>query len=128
MVVGLNPLPIYLDVRNSGKTTAIINELNAAITHELPDQPPHFKLNNFAIPPVVAGGTTRTFMQFETGWGEETTNAVTSGTQKLFIFGVIKYEDVFSFFDVMETGFCFIYVPTAAVFRNCLAIPYTYTK
>ena len=130
--VGINPLPMYLDLRNGGKSMAVIKELTAAITHKLPSEPPNLKGQEFAFPPIVAGGTSRRALEFETGWGEETTNAVISGSMKFYIFGAIKYEDGFSIFGPKETGFCFVYTPTTdpsiPVFQNCIELPYTYTK
>jgi hypothetical protein len=135
LVVGMNPLPMYVDLQNSGKSTAQIKELSVAITHgPLAIQPEYGTAIQVVFPPIVAGGTGRRVGHFETGWGKQTIDAITAGTLKFYIYGFVRYDDVFDFwpFGIKETGFCFAYVPTGnaskSVFQTCQEPQYTYSK
>ena len=130
LVAGMDKFRLQIELRNSGRSTATIKELRARILEVLPDEPPQFQANIYAMPPVAPGGTVRSDLKFEAGWDEDFTNGVLSGSRNLHMYGVIKYEDVFSSlgFGPKETGFCYIYVAAAAGFQNCPEIPYTYTK
>ncbi len=132
LVVGLNPLPIQFNLRNSGKNTAIIDELSVAISHELKPKPDYFKAKRRAYPPIVAGASPKIIEGFETGWGEETNGAVLSGQMPLYFYGVVKYKDKFSFGFKSTTGFCFVYRPNNGLgepsFDTCIQSAYTYTN
>ena len=135
LVAGMDKFRLQIELRNSGRSTATIKELRARILEILPDQPPQFQANIYAMPPVAPGGiTVPGVLKFEaedwTNWDKDYTNGVLSGSRNLHMYGVIKYEDVFSSlgFGPKETGFCYIYVAASAGFQNCPEIPYTYTK
>jgi hypothetical protein len=126
-----NPLLMYLDVRNSGKSTATIEELSLAIAHEIPAIPSYGGGTKIAFAPIVQGGTSRRTVGFETGWGGETINKINSGELKFYIFGRIKYWDDFSFgfWGPKETRFCFMYVVSKntnrSIFQTCPDRAYT---
>ena len=129
-------LPIFFEIKNSGKSTATIDEVSIAITHELPSPRAYGDARPFAFPPIVPGGTSKRILTFETNWGVPTNSAVRSGAMKLYLFGFIKYHDEmnerFLVLNKRETGFCFVYVPTGgvkdAIFETCRELPYTYSK
>ena len=136
LIVGLNPLPMYIKLKNGGKSTATIDVLRALITHKLPLVPVYFGIPNFTIAPIVPNDTSERILNFETGWGQDTNEGVKSGHLQLFIYGVVEYRDEFSrrlswFLGARKTGFCFIYKPTGGVrepiFETCKESAYTYT-
>jgi hypothetical protein len=131
--IGVELLPIMLELKNSGKNTATINEFTAAITHHLPPRPEYPEGPEFAFPPVVSGGIAKRILQFKTAWGEATATAVKSGALPLYIFGRIRYSDPYSwlpFHSRRETGFCFVYTPNSPIasFETCLEPAFTWTQ
>ena len=136
LVPGIKFLPMTFEIKNSGKSTATIDEVSIAITHDLPNPREYATARPFAFPPIVPGGTSKRVLKFETGWGENTNSAVKSGTMKFYFFGFIKYHDemneMFRFLNKRESGFCFVYVPTGgvkeAIFETCRELSYTYSK
>jgi hypothetical protein len=132
---GLNPLPIFFEMKNGGKSTATVDVLKANITHgPLPAVPSYLDSPQFAIAPIVPNDMSQRILDFETAWGQQTNEGVKTGTLPLFIYGVIQYHD-----DLLpwlvprrETGFCFIYKPTGGVrepvFETCKESAYTYTR
>jgi hypothetical protein len=137
LIVGLNPLPIFFEMKNGGRSTATIDVLKAAITHgPLPPVPDYLGSARFAIAPIVPNDISQRILDFETGWGQQTNEGVKTGTLPLFLFGVIEYQDEFSvglswLVGPRETGFCFVYKPTGGVrepiFETCPESAYTYT-
>jgi hypothetical protein len=134
-VAGLNPLPIFFEMKNSGKSTATVDVLRAAITHgPLPPIPEYGGAASFTIAPIVPSDSAQRVLPFATAWNQQTTQQVKAGTLPLFIYGVIDYHDDYSgwFAANRETGFCFIYKPTGGVrepvFETCNASAYTYTR
>jgi len=124
---------MYLDVRNSGKSTATTEELSVAITHGIAPTPQYSGGTKVAFAPIVPGSIARRTVGFEIGWGNETIEKITSGALKFYIFGLIKYRDDFSF-DFMrrkETGFCFMYVVSKSsshsIFQTCPERAYTFS-
>jgi hypothetical protein len=59
-------IPMYLIINNSGRATASIDYFVAGITHDLPPLPEYVDTTQFAWAPVVAGGTTKQVLRFET--------------------------------------------------------------
>lgn len=132
LVPGIAHLPMYLDIQNSGRSTAFVEELSVAITHNLPSKPQYFDTINIAFPPIVAGGVSRRSSKFVTGWNQETIDEITSGALNFYIYGVIKYSDGYTIFGPTITGFCFVYIPGAGsnstAFETCKEPAYTYSK
>jgi hypothetical protein len=136
IVPGIKFLPMLFEIKNSGKSTATIDEVSIAITHDLPNPRAYPTARQFAFPPIVPGGSSKRVLRFETGWGEKIIAEVKSGTRKFYLFGFIKYHDemnrVIPLLSKRETGFCFVYVPTGgvrdAIFETCKQLPYTYSK
>ncbi len=134
--VGVKLLPMYLELSNSGKSPATIDELRVAITHKLPLERQYGKAPNYAFPPVMPGGSTKQQLElkFETEWGEKTADAVKTGEMPFYIFGRIKYHDDIRWwwriFGPRVTGFCFIHTPTSSVasFQTCSEPAYTYSR
>jgi hypothetical protein len=129
--VGVKQLPMLLELRNSGKNTATIEELTAGITHQLPPEPIYFEAQKFAFAPIIPGGSTKRILPFETNWGEATANGVKTGSLPFYIFGRIRYSDSFSWImGFKETGFCFIHTPGSPIapFETCLERAFTYTS
>jgi hypothetical protein len=137
-VTGLNPLPLFFEMKNSGKSTATVDVLKAAITHgPLPPTPEYGGNPRFTIAPIVPNETSQRILEFSTGWNQETTQEVKAGTRPLVIYGVIEYHDDYSshwwsFAGNRKTGFCFVYRPTGGVrepvFETCEESAYTYTR
>jgi len=135
---GLNPLPIFFEMKNAGKSTATVDVLKANITHGPLAAIPDYKDSpQFAIAPIVPNDTSQRILDFETAWGQETNDKVKTGSLPLFIYGVIQYRDDLNsslswFVPRRETGFCFIYKPTGGVreriFETCKESAYTYTR
>ena len=136
VIPGIKLLPMLFEIKNSGKSTATIDEVSIAITHDLPNPREYPTARQFAFPPIVPGGTSKRVLRFETGWGEKTISEVKSGARKFYLFGFIRYHDemnqVIPLLGNRETGFCFVYVPTGgirdAIFETCKELPYTYAK
>ena len=133
LVAGLNPLPIFFKMKNSGKSTASVDVLRAVITHALPPNPEYGGAANFTIAPIVPNHSAQRILPFDTAWNEQTTQQVKAGTLPLFIYGVIDYHDDWRWFAAnRKTGFCFVYRPTGgvreSVFETCNASAYTYTR
>jgi hypothetical protein len=137
LVAGLNPLPIFFEMKNSGKSTATVDVLKASITHALPPIPEYGRAVNFTIAPIVPNDPAQRILSFDTAWNEQTTQQVKAGMLPLFIYGVIDYHDEYSrhwwwFAANRETGFCFIYRPTGGVrepvFETCNESAFTYTR
>lgn len=130
--LGIKYLPVYLDIQNSGNSTATIKELSVSITHNLSAKPQYSGPRNIAFPSLAAKATYRRTVRFETNWGAETISKVLSGQMKFYIFGVIKYVDGFSIWGFREIGFCYVYIPVenrgASVFENCIDPTYTYVR
>jgi hypothetical protein len=127
-----NPLIMYIEMRNSGKSTATIEELSVSITHELPETPQYYEAQKVAFAPIVPGGSSWRSLRFITAWPQETIDKIVSGSLKFYIFGVIRYWDGFSirFLGPKATGFCFRYEPqpqtSPAVFETCRERAYTF--
>jgi hypothetical protein len=132
MVVRENPLHMWIDMHNGGKSAATIKELVVTIAHELQPKPEYFTAQKIAFPPILPGGTIRRDLAFVSEWPQETIDKLTSGALKFYIYGVIRYRDDFSWFGLKETGFCFRYVPGPQsgpyVFATCYERPYSYTR
>ena len=138
LVAGLNPLPIFFEMKNSGKSTAMVDVLKATITHgPLLPTPVYGGTPRFTIAPIVPNDTSQRILNFTTGWNQATTEEVKAGTRPLFIYGVIEYHDDYSrhwwwFAANRQTGFCFVYRPTGGVrepvFETCEESAYTYTR
>jgi hypothetical protein len=126
--VGVKLLPMYLELHNSGRSTATIDELSVGITHELGPIPVYAEAPKFAFPPVVAGGTTKQELKFATEWGEATANGVKTGSMPFHIYGRIRYHDDIGWSE-RETGFCFVHTPesTVAPFQTCPERAFTYS-
>ena len=134
LVAGLNPLPIFFEMKNSGKSTATVDVLKAVITHgPLPPIPEYGGAANFTLAPIVPNDSAQRILPFDTAWNEQTTQQVKAGTLPLFIYGVIDYHDDWRLFAAhRETGFCFVFRPTGGVrepiLETCNASAYTYTR
>jgi len=76
---------MFIDMRNSGKSTATIEELSLSITHELPPEPQYYEAQKIAFAPIVAGGTSRRTLRFITEWPQETIDKVISGSLKFYM-------------------------------------------
>lgn len=133
LVANVQRLSLYIDVTNSGRIPAEIEDLIALVAHELAPRPQYgegLQRLEVAFPPIPAGGTLRRFLDFGEPWGEDTTSAVKSGAKRFYMYGRINYRDNYSFFfGARQSDFCFVYVPNIdpgkAEFRNCLEPAYT---
>ncbi len=130
LVPGIPYIPMYVVVKNSGKSTAIIDEFSAAITHDLPTVPTYGRTATYAWPPVVAGGTAQQIMHFETDWNQERIDEMISGSRSLYLFGRIKFSDDYTIIGPRTAGFCFTLVPKTdpPIFQTCKEREYTYIK
>ena len=133
LIANVQPLSLYIDVTNSGRIAAEIEDLIAFVTHDLAPRPQYgegLQRIEVAFPPIPAGGTLRRILDFGEPWGEDTTSAVKSGTMRFYMYGRINYRDDYSLgLGVRQSDFCFVYVPNVdpgkAVFRNCPEPAYT---
>lgn len=133
---GVKRFEMILDLKNSGKSVAIIEDIFAAITHgPLDDEPRYTEAPRFTFPPVVPNSKTTRPLAFDigrNGWSQETAAGVRSGSLPFYCFGRVRYHDAFSIhaiFSPMETGFCFVYVPDypgGPAFVTCRQPKYTY--
>jgi hypothetical protein len=132
----IDPLVMQLEIKNGGKSIATIKEVAAAISHQLPALPPPYQqASRFAFPPAVPGGAVKRPLTFNVsgGYKGETERRLRSGTEKLYLFGVIRYSDWANFpviFGFKETGFCFVYVPQGSSdgFNTCDNPAYSYAN
>ena len=69
LVVGENPLEMYIEFNNSGKSAAAFKDFTVAISHELDAIPNYAEGMRVAFAPITAGGTKIAYLHFETGWG-----------------------------------------------------------
>ena len=132
LVALVQPLTLHLDVSNSGKSPAKIDNLIAFAAHQLPPVPSYDERPGrikIGFPPVPPNGKIRQTLPFGPPWGEQTTREVQAGTRGFYVYGRIKYRDDYSWLGPKFSDFCFTYVPDKdpgkAVFRNCLEPQYT---
>lgn len=129
---------LYIVLRNSGKGIAIIEEFNAAVTHNLPTKPIYVGqgtvTQQFTVPPIPSGIEIQHPLNFVIKWGESTSTEIKEGNRAFVLYGKFKYRDSFSWlFGESESGFCFVFDSlssdsTKSVFRNCVEREYTYIK
>ena len=132
----VDPLPMSLEIKNGGKGVATIQEVAAAITQgPLPMTPQYASAPRFAFPPAVAGSVVKRPLSFPLtgGYSEEKVGLLKSRKESLYFYGVIRYQDGYSFptiFGFRETGFCFVYAPEGANdgFETCKEPAYTYAN
>jgi hypothetical protein len=135
---GVKRFEMILELKNSGKSVANIEELTAVITHgPLTEEPLYTEAPRFAFPPVVPNGKTARPLSFDIGpkgWSPETAAGVTNGTLPFYFYGRVKYRDTYSWrmiFNPRETGFCFLYAPDypgTPTFVTCREPKYTYAR
>jgi hypothetical protein len=140
---GVKFLPMSVTLNNGGKSTAEIEDIAAAIAHELRPIPWYGEAAKFAFPPITPGGTNTRVLRFdnggETGWPENIPDEIRTGKRRFYIYALVKYRDDFSWsiFAPKETGFCFAYIPESGLspqggslpsFQTCPEKAYTYAK
>ena len=135
-LANIDPLVMRLEIRNGGKSVATIKEVAAAITQgPLPQRPPYVEAPKFAFPPAVSGSVVKRPLKFDVtgGYKEEKVRRLKSGAEQLYLFGLIRYWDGYSFPDIFgfrETAFCFVYAPAGSEdgFETCNEPAYSYAK
>lgn len=126
-------ISITIEMKNGGKSTALIDKFSAAITHgPLPPEPVYPKHAIFALGPILPNGIIAQSLplSFSTAWGQDYVDRLNNGTLPLYFYGLIRYHDRVNV-DTTDTGFCFLYRPKGGVrepiFETCQDQAYTYT-
>lgn len=127
------PLSFNLEIRNSGKSPAFIEELIAVVTHgPLPEVPFYGPMEGrirIGFSPVTPNGKIIEPLDFGPAWGVETATKVRDGHMAFYLYGRIEYRDDYSLFGPKHSAFCFRYNPERngrkASFRNCQERKYT---
>ncbi len=133
------PLIILGNIKNYGKSVAIIHKINATVQFELPDIPAYNR-TNFAVPPIPPEGSTISVIEPGTDNGEsfivtqKHIDALKDGAIKVYIYGYINYGDDYSvLLGDREMGFCYFYWTdpndqNMHSFRTCSNPAYIYVK
>lgn len=127
---------ITLKMKNGGKSTAIMEVVEAFIAHAIPPEPQYSGQGGpFATAPILPNDLVERPFPFRTEWGQDYIDRLHADDLPLYFFGLIRYRDEFSnlwfFGGVRETGFCFFYRQKGGVrepvFETCQERSYTYT-
>lgn len=129
------PLNLLLEIRNGGKSTARVDQLNVNYRmQDLPETPEYPSTSTQLFSAPILPGTSTTF-----GVGDESKvvspeqfNGIIAGTTKFYLFGFIRYADEFSLFGYRVTGFCLLYAPAgdpnSIKFTTCNKRRYVYAS
>jgi len=114
---GKQPFDFYLTLQNTGKSVAVIEDMVAYISHELPPLPLAFPGGvKFGAPPLSQTVKVRAHVHFPSGpLMAETTTEIRTGKKKFYFFGKVLYGDDFSaLLGSRSSQFCFIYARNVA--------------
>jgi hypothetical protein len=130
-------LVLWLEIKNSGHSTAIIDNLNVSYAaNALPALPSYSPDASIAFAPLLGGSINP--IHSTSIWPDGRpfslpkydVDRIQNQTVRFQVFGFVQYHDFFSWFgSTRKTGFCYIYTPAALPafsFDPCPEKNYTY--
>jgi hypothetical protein len=132
-------LELWLEIKNSGHSTAVIDSLNVSYAADaLPTSPNYSRDASIAFAPIIGGGISPAHSKSTWPDGRPFSlpkydvDRIQNKSTRFQAFGFIEYHDDFSwlwFGRPRKTGFCYIYNPEglpASSFDPCPEKNYTY--
>ena len=136
-------LSLVLEIRNSGKSTAFVDEINITSMFiragaSPPEKPIYGPMRSPAPGPILANGVTLVTSNLRSLDGgsrlvltDAEVAALRARAIRFYIIGFVSFADEFSFLGNHVTGFCALYNPDGdevATFDGCTEAAYTYSR
>jgi hypothetical protein len=89
---------LSIEINNSGKSTATIEDFLVSVSHNLPALPEYWPESDgtrLAFAPVRGGATIKDYVKFGP-WNSTTPGEIINGERGFYFFGFIKYRDGYS--------------------------------
>ncbi|MFZ0845659.1 MAG: hypothetical protein WAM62_07690 [Pseudolabrys sp.] len=127
------PVAIAMTIKNSGRSTAIVDDFNMTVTiHDpLPVVPKYETLNELRFSAIEAGAESPGTYRAPTTLTNDEISAIKRGDAQFHMFGFVRYHDAFSILGGRVTAFCIVYDPRpgppGSEFTICPERAYTHT-
>src|SRR5262249_34841030 len=116
-----NNLVLILDIRNGGRSSAFIDDLNvtSAVLNANTPMPasPNYLSGHFSATGPIAPGQTRTSIQAVKDsdapviLSNQQAESIQNGSVRFYVYGYIKFSDEFTVLGPKNVGFCSVYTP-----------------
>lgn len=119
------PLAFLFGIKNSGRSAATISGLDIA-TGSAVIWPPPDKLSSLAINAIPAGDVQYEIYNPRFGSGapvvfpEPMFSLIQDGKSKIYVYGLIRFDDEFSIFWGREVSFCYLHIPQRSAPTNTM--------